>query len=473
MLTYTIMRLGNRHYSTSSSYFKVGVGLIAVLTLVFIFTFMSESSQYQVTWLDRLRYPSLHQFTLLDEIEGALWIEKITVGDLPRYYKALEVPPEFLSLLTTLYEPFRNKFDTDDDYKLADQAIQGDLGGDLRRHILRFQLTRRGMWKRTESPLIAKVSWLIHRTSEIEKLLSKSVRRVSNAGLPFPEVDLFFNINDCVATWDCTHPTFDRMHCPTPRQLPLMGAVHCQGSAELPFPIWDQANGRLAEWDAYTATDVLPDPPILWERKISKAVFRGGIRSCQDLADNEGHHGVPRMWNDENMFKGGSDDWKKCGRMQLVIRQKEYPDLLDVAITDSRVAEDEFPNSSPLYMSMQEQQRFKYIIYAEGHCGWANRLRHLLFSSSAVILQQTPCIEYYGMMLEPYVHYIPVNYHFTDLAEKIRWGNDNDDKVKEIVRNANAFAARVLSQRSTEIFAAALLVTHAAHQSNIVHDIDV
>ncbi len=35
--------------------------------------------------------------------------------------------------------------------------------------------------------------------------------------------------------------------------------------------------------------------------------------------------------------------------------------------------------------------QFKYFIYAEGHCGWADRLKWQLMSGSVPIVQSTTC----------------------------------------------------------------------------------
>jgi spore maturation protein CgeB len=47
--------------------------------------------------------------------------------------------------------------------------------------------------------------------------------------------------------------------------------------------------------------------------------------------------------------------------------------------------------------------------------------------------------------LKPMVHYVPVEYDLSDLKEKIEWLRCNDDKAKQIAKNATEFAIIVLS----------------------------
>jgi hypothetical protein len=39
-------------------------------------------------------------------------------------------------------------------------------------------------------------------------------------------------------------------------------------------------------------------------------------------------------------------------------------------------------------MSMEQQERYKYVVYVEGNYGWANRLKTLLAMGNALIMQQ-------------------------------------------------------------------------------------
>jgi glycosyltransferase involved in cell wall biosynthesis len=52
--------------------------------------------------------------------------------------------------------------------------------------------------------------------------------------------------------------------------------------------------------------------------------------------------------------------------------------------------------------------------------GYAGRFFGLLRSGS-VVIKATRYREWFHGVLEPYKHYIPINYNFTDLVEKVAW----------------------------------------------------
>lgn len=72
-----------------------------------------------------------------------------------------------------------------------------------------------------------------------------------------------------------------------------------------------------------------------------------------------------------------------------------------------KFAASEYPASEPRFLSMSEQfSRFKYNINVGRNVGWADRVRYLLLSPAAVIMQDCPCMEYWQPLAKPYVHYV-------------------------------------------------------------------
>ena len=43
---------------------------------------------------------------------------------------------------------------------------------------------------------------------------------------------------------------------------------------------------------------------------------------------------------------------------------------------------------------------------------WADRGKMLLLSGAVLLWQETMCREWYTLLLQPWVHYVPVDYHF-------------------------------------------------------------
>lgn len=110
---------------------------------------------------------------------------------------------------------------------------------------------------------------------------------------------------------------------------------------------------------------------------------------------------------------------------------------------------------------MANQERYLYAISAEGNCGWGDRNKNYLFSPIALVMQEAPCKEWYNLLLVPWVHYIPVDYHFNSLEAALRWADAHPRQVQTIVRNANDFAHAYLSVRNIKRFTELLLKGYA------------
>jgi hypothetical protein len=83
--------------------------------------------------------------------------------------------------------------------------------------------------------------------------------------------------------------------------------------------------------------------------------------------------------------------------------------------------------------------KYKYIVSIEGNdkdsgINWK-------LASNSVILMKPPTFESWLMesYLQPYVHYVPLNNDFSNLDEIYQWCLNNDDKCKQIIKNANLF----------------------------------
>lgn len=142
-------------------------------------------------------------------------------------------------------------------------------------------------------------------------------------------------------------------------------------------------------------------------------------------------------------------NWRKVGRTRLVHLAQEHPDMLEVGLQvpqrDVFGDEHEKINSHRTYAADTQARDFRYVIYAEGACGWADRLKTLMLYNSTILLQNTSCSEFYRDLMEPYVHYIPVKGNFDDLVEKISWARNNDRQAADIARNAMALHQEYLN----------------------------
>ncbi len=93
------------------------------------------------------------------------------------------------------------------------------------------------------------------------------------------------------------------------------------------------------------------------------------------------------------------------------------------------------------YILQSEQNKYKYIIYCEGHSA-ANRYTNLMKTGSVILKVDSLCSAdklWYFDLLQPYVHYVPVKSDLSDLEQQIQWCIDNDNKCKIISLNVEVF----------------------------------
>lgn len=251
-----------------------------------------------------------------------------------------------------------------------------------------------------------------------------------------PDTEFLVAIHDCVQTVSKKH-TYRGAHYM--ESSPTFTIVACNFSDNVPFPMWEgdvQRGGGLRGWDV-KMKEYGESHTGSWAEKKDQAVFRGGYRASMYFGEKK-------------------EAFSRCddvGRSRLAYLAQEHPELYDVSIggkcgkkghTMSRLSE-------------KEHHSFKYILYAEGNCFWADRLNKQVFGPSAIIKQETPCGQFWEPLLRPMTHYIPTDFFFTDTTERITWANENNDEAEKIVKNANEFAHNFLSLNGIESYVEVLL----------------
>jgi len=92
------------------------------------------------------------------------------------------------------------------------------------------------------------------------------------------------------------------------------------------------------------------------------------------------------------------------------------------------------------YMSAEEQAKFKYQIDIAGGGGttWTGTSSKLPMPGM-LFHHITPTKDYFHDRIKPYVHYVPVSPHLSDLKEKYDWAENNPDQAKKIADQATEF----------------------------------
>lgn len=69
----------------------------------------------------------------------------------------------------------------------------------------------------------------------------------------------------------------------------------------------------------------------------------------------------------------------------------------------------------------------------------------LLAGGSLIFKPESKYYEHFYEDLKPFVHYVPVQKDLSDLVQKIKWAQQNDQKAKEIAKNGREFANEQIS----------------------------
>ncbi|PJF16442.1 Glycosyltransferase, family GT90 [Paramicrosporidium saccamoebae] len=265
--------------------------------------------------------------------------------------------------------------------------------------------------------------------------------------MPLPDVEFILNTHDCPL-----------------RALPvspIFSITRCIGMNVLPVPQWFAwRDGSFENWDSKMVSYCETAEATVWGEKQKKAIFRGNVRPS-----------VLQHVNGRLQFVNVTEEtYKQLGRTKLYILGQIRPDLLDVGLYGKGLHTGrsiidllDYEFKPPISMLHQAQQ-FRYVLYAEGACGWADRLKVLLASGMLVLMQETPCVEHFQKLLQPWVHYVPINNDFSDLLDRIEWANANEETVREIVHNAQEFALHYNSQRGWDYYLENLLRRYAELQ---------
>lgn len=133
--------------------------------------------------------------------------------------------------------------------------------------------------------------------------------------------------------------------------------------------------------------------------------------------------------------------WRGAARIEsrrnLCQLTKKYPDYIDAYHVGGQ--------SQDHRMSLFDTfKNYKYVIDTQAF-GFSGRLKYLLLSGRLLFLQCHYHKCFFEKSLEPWIHYIPVAYDFSDIIEKIQWAKSSEEDCKKIISNALSFARSTFS----------------------------
>lgn len=146
----------------------------------------------------------------------------------------------------------------------------------------------------------------------------------------------------------------------------------------------------------------------------------------------------------------GNDDINQNKRYQIISRNFHAHPEIDIGFSNlcQPVYEnnrDRFHQLTKGNLDKQSQTQFKFILNIEGNDA-ASSFPWALASNCCPLHNYPFNFETYvfGMGLEPYVHFVPINSDGSDLVEKYHWCINNQDKCEEIARNGKIYMEKYL-----------------------------
>ena len=145
-------------------------------------------------------------------------------------------------------------------------------------------------------------------------------------------------------------------------------------------------------------------------------------------------------------------------RLQLVDIARNHPDLINASLTNFFFfREEEAKYGKAPYVSFFRFFDYKYSLNIDGTVA-AYRLPYLLAGDSLLMKQDSEFYEHFYKKLIPLEHYLPFKRDLSNLVDQIRWAKDNEELVKRMIRNANAFVNENLMPRNIFCYYALLFL---------------
>ncbi|NGX59983.1 MAG: hypothetical protein KR126chlam3_01143 [Chlamydiae bacterium] len=163
-----------------------------------------------------------------------------------------------------------------------------------------------------------------------------------------------------------------------------------------------------------------------WKKKEAKCMWRGGMTGGDFTPDN----------------------FLNFSRSKAITTSLAAPDWLDARFTDLAQCENpdqiqrKFSAYFDPYLSIPDQLKQKYQLVVDGNSCAYSKIYWGLFSSSLVIKQDSPNIQWYYPILKPYEHYLPVS---NNLLNILQWAKEHDEEARVIAEKSQQFAEENLS----------------------------
>lgn len=171
--------------------------------------------------------------------------------------------------------------------------------------------------------------------------------------------------------------------------------------------------------------------------KIEKAVFRGSNTGQGTTVDTNKRLYLVNLANSKDgkeLIDAGITKWNTRPQKEFGKKYLTFTDTTQL----------KFGLVEPL--TPEQQSNYKYIVNVDGHVS-AYRLSLEMSMGSVILLVNSEYKLWFKNMLVDGFHYISVKEDMSDLIDKIKWCKRNEEKCKEIAKNALNFYKTYLSKK--------------------------
>jgi hypothetical protein len=181
---------------------------------------------------------------------------------------------------------------------------------------------------------------------------------------------------------------------------------------------------------------------IPWESKINKIFWRGN-------ASGE----VP--YNIKNI--------SELTRMKLVMLSRIFPKYIDAKFDNysSQFSNDKSGRNlkkaidilnlkTDHKINILENLQYKYLISVDGSEATGTMLPWIMSSNSLLLKPNSDKLQWFYPALKENFHYVSLKHDLTDIHTKFLWLESNQDKIAQIIKNANLFVTNNLSPEAID-----------------------
>jgi hypothetical protein len=233
----------------------------------------------------------------------------------------------------------------------------------------------------------------------------------------------------------------------------------CRNSILFPLREPTLVNIKNKQVDSYSFSEKKNE--IVWRGKFTgrdkndKTIF-----TTKDIKNNLNQFlrfRFVKKWSKKYNIKFTKDyDWNEESHWSNLYNSKPNSKNfhLDVSIYNKKYIENYFKNNINMIGSFmlfwKEMCQYKYILNLDGHDS-STAIINILKSNSLMISPIPKWHIVVNFKLEPWVHYVPLKDDTSDLEEKLKWCNSNQEKCEEIVKNASEYISQFNEKSEQEI----------------------